>query len=138
MRTRSTPQRRARTDGGTDCKRVTFIVTLAASGSVTFAGASAGLSRKSACALKKRDNAFASLWLRALEAEKASHRGPVKGDTANPRDTVDIVNLRAPDRSIVSAGRDRFFANLQLRLSGASLPERIRQGSCQEYKTVRR
>lgn len=138
MRIRSAPQRRARADGWTGRKRVTFIVTLAASGSVTFGAAAAGLSRKSAYALRKRDSAFASLWERALEAGKVSHRGPVKRDTVNPRDTVNMVNLRTPDRSIASAGRDRFFANLQLRLSGASLPERISQGSCQDYKTVRR
>ena len=138
MRTRSTPQRRTRADGWTDCKRVTFIVTLAASGSVTFAAASAGLSRKSGYALRNRDSASASLWERALEAGKASHRGRVKGETANPRDTVNLVNLRTPDRSAASAGCDLFFANLQLRLSGASLPERISQGSCQDYKTVRR
>jgi len=138
MSIRTSPQRRARADGWTDRKRVTFIVTLVASGSVTFAAASAGPSRKSAYALRDRDSAFASLWERALEAGKASHRGRVKGDTANPRDTVNMVNLRAPDRSNASAGRDRFFANLQLRLSSASSPERIRQGSCQDYKTVRR
>jgi hypothetical protein len=138
MRTRSTPHRRARADGWTDRKRVGFIVTLAAGGSVTFAAASAGLSRKSAYALKKRDSTFASLWKRALEAGKASQRGAVKGDTANPRNTINIVNLRAPDRSIASAGRGRFFANLQLRPPGASSPKQISQGSCQDYKTVRR
>ena len=138
MSIRTSPQRRARADGWTDRKRVTFIVTLVASGSVTFAAASAGLSRKSAYALRNRDSAFASLWERALEAGKASYRGRVNGDTANPRDTVNLVNLRTPDRSAASAGCDLFFANLQLRLSGASSPERIRQASCQEYKTVRR
>jgi hypothetical protein len=64
--------------------------------------------------------------------------GGSKGDTANPRNTINIINLRAPDRSIASAGRDRFFANLHLRLPGASSLERISQGSCQDYKTVRR
>ena len=138
MRTRSTPHRRAPADGSTDRKRVGFIVTLAASGSVTFAAASAGLSRKSAYALKKRDCAFASLWKCALEAGESLRPGGSKGDTANPRNTINIVNLRAPDRSIASAGRDRFFANLQLRLPGASSPKRIREGSCQDLKTVRR
>ena len=138
MRIRTSPQRCTRADGWTDRKRVTFIVTLAASGSVTFAAASACLSRKSAYALKKRDSAFASLWVRALDAAKASHRGTVKDDTANPRNTVNMVNLRAPNRSIASAGRGRFFANLQLRPPGASSPKRIGQGSCQDLKTVRR
>jgi hypothetical protein len=103
MRIRSAPRRRARADGWINHRRVTFIVTLAASGSVTFTSASAGLSRKSAYALKKRDSAFASLWERALEVGKASRRGSAEGDNANPRGTVNMVNLRAPDRSIASA-----------------------------------
>lgn len=53
---------RIRRDGWTNGKRVTFFVTLAATGSVTSACASVGLSRKSAYALRKRDRTFASLW----------------------------------------------------------------------------
>ena len=132
MRLRSALQPVARADGWTRRRSVTFIVTLAASGSVTFAAASAGLSRKSANALKTGGSAFASLWERTLEARKASRRDRVEGDNPRPCDTINFVNLRAPDRSIAMAGRGRFFANLQLRLPGASSPRRISQGSCQE------
>jgi hypothetical protein len=126
MRIRSASLRLARAGGWTCRRRVTFSVTLAAGGSVTFAAASAGLSRKSANALKTGGSAFASLW------ERTSRRDRVEGDNPRPCDTINFVNLRAPDRSIAMAGRGRFFANLQLRLPGASSPERISQGSCQE------
>ena len=57
---------RIRRDGWTKGKRVTFFVTLAATGSVTFAAASVGMSRKSAYALRKRDRTFSSRWDRGL------------------------------------------------------------------------
>ena len=47
-------------------KIVTFIVTLAAGHSVTLAASCAGMSRKSAYALKRRDPAFAAAWKAAL------------------------------------------------------------------------
>lgn len=49
-----------------DARIVTFIVTLAAYRSVTLAAARAGMSRKSAYALKGRNPAFAAAWLAAL------------------------------------------------------------------------
>ena len=49
---------------------VTFIVTLAATGSVTLAAREAGMSRKSAYALRARDPAFAASWDAALNASK--------------------------------------------------------------------
>ena len=53
-------------------RRVTFCLALAASGSVTFAAASAGLSRKSAYARKGRDAGFAAWWDEALAAAAAA------------------------------------------------------------------
>lgn len=50
----------------TESKAVTFIVTLAASRSVTLAAARAGMSRKAAYLLKRRDTSFASAWQAAL------------------------------------------------------------------------
>lgn len=47
---------------------VTFIVTLAATGSVTLAARRAGMSRKSAYALRTRDPAFAYAWAAAMRA----------------------------------------------------------------------
>ena len=47
---------------------VTFIVTLAAGRSVTLAARAAGMSRKSAYALRGRDPAFAAAWNAAILA----------------------------------------------------------------------
>lgn len=49
---------------------VTFIVTLAATRSVTLAARAARMSRKSAYALKSRDPAFAAAWAAALNASR--------------------------------------------------------------------
>jgi molybdenum-dependent DNA-binding transcriptional regulator ModE len=57
---------RIRRDGWTNSRRVTFFVTLPATGSVTLAAASVGMSRKSAYALKKRDRTFFFFWNRGL------------------------------------------------------------------------
>jgi len=64
----SKPHRRRRAGEWTGDKAVTFIVTLAATGSVTLAAGSARMSRKSAYALKTRDPAFAAAWGLALNA----------------------------------------------------------------------
>ena len=53
-------------------KAVTFIVTLAATRNVTFAARAAGMSRKSAYALRKGDRGFASAWDEALRAGKGN------------------------------------------------------------------
>jgi len=57
----SRPRRARRSSDWSPAKAVTFIVTLAAHRSVTLAAAEAGMSRKSAYALKVRDPAFAAL-----------------------------------------------------------------------------
>jgi hypothetical protein len=116
---------RIRRDGWTDARRVTFFVTLAATGSVTFAAASVGMSRKSAYALRKRDATFASLWERALAMRRSTARArPVKGNK-NPQ----AAGLAAPSTGInltaAESERELFFAGLQKRLSGASLRPRI-------------
>ena len=56
-------------------KAVTFIVTLAALRSVTLAADRAGMSRKSAYALKSRDPAFAAAWVAALGSAARHARG---------------------------------------------------------------
>ncbi len=97
--------RRIRADGWTHDRLVTFCVTLAASDNVTFAGASVGLSGKSACALKKRDPAFAALWDRCLAGAKAARlnalRKAAKGDEVyarpNPSRPINFVNSRRDD-----------------------------------------
>jgi hypothetical protein len=137
---------RIRRDGWTNGKRVTFFVTLAATGSVTLAAASVGMSRKSAYALKKRDRTFSSLWDRGLamagKARRNARPPHAEGDKsdapANRATPSNGVKLADPDRALAEADRDRFFAALQMRHSGASLHPRIAQASCQRRETVRR
>lgn len=64
----------------TESKAVTFVVTLAASRSVTLAAARAGMSRKSAYALKRRNPRFAAAWKAALAASAATRRDGDKVD----------------------------------------------------------
>ena len=60
---RQTQAHRPRRSGEwTEGKAIAFIVTLAATGIVTLAAREAGMSRKSAYALKRRDPLFASSW----------------------------------------------------------------------------
>ena len=116
---------RIRRDGWTNSRRVTFFVTLAATGSVTFAAASVGMSRKSAYALRKRDATFAALWERAIAMRRATTRArPGEGNRTRP-----AVDLATPSTGInvaaANSERDLFFTGLQKRLSGASLRPRI-------------
>ena len=65
----SRSRRRLRRSGEwTSEHAVTFIVTLAATGSVTLAARRAGMSRKSAYALRTRDPVFAYAWAAAIRA----------------------------------------------------------------------
>lgn len=70
----SRPLRPRRPGDWTPARAVTFIVTLAATRSVTFAARAAGMSRKAAYALKSRDPAFASAWKAALGAHRPARR----------------------------------------------------------------
>ena len=67
----SRPRRPRRAGEWTPAAAVTFIVSLAASRSVTLAARAAGMSRKSAYALKGRDPAFAFAWAAATQASRA-------------------------------------------------------------------
>jgi hypothetical protein len=72
--------RRPRRSGEwTHDRAVTFIVTLAATQSVTFAARRAGMSRKSAYALKGRDPAFACAWAAAMQAGEGYKVKEVEG-----------------------------------------------------------
>ena len=72
--------RRPRRSGEwTSEQAVTFIVTLAASQSVTLAARRAGMSRKSAYALKHRDSAFAYAWDAAMRASQGYKVKEVEG-----------------------------------------------------------
>jgi hypothetical protein len=99
----------------TDARAVTFIVTLAAHRSVTLAAARAGMSRKAAYALKRRDCGFAAAWESALAAA-APAPAKSKSDTEvyNPPIGGPLGNSAAMprSRSLDARRRDLFFANL--------------------------
>jgi hypothetical protein len=95
-------------------KAVTFLVTLAASGSVTLAARAAGMSRKSAYALKDRDPTFDRAWQSALAARGAHPQGDKVEEVDGPPNPSIQGDSRAIGREILwqSALRDSFFAQL--------------------------
>ena len=117
----SRPRRPHRLGEWTSDKVVTFIVTLAVSQSVTLAARSAGLSRKSAYALKARDPAFAGAWNAAVKARSARRQGNKTEEVRDPPVSLGQGNKRThvrPDdaRGLDSIWRDRFFARLAERI----------------------
>jgi hypothetical protein len=92
-------------------KAVTFIVTLAATQSVTLAAREAGMSRKSAYALRARDAAFAQVWTAALAAPRAK---AAEGDklTRAPPSTSSSRQSTIGAGGQDAARRDLFFARL--------------------------
>ena len=132
----SPPRRRRRSHEWDAGKAVTFIVTLAATRSVTLAAREAGMSRKSAYALRDRDTAFAKAWAAALGTRKGDkveevEEPPVassRGDTRTAKRDRHLRRRAAEDR------RDLFFARLaartgrtrplrQMSLSGDTFPD---------------
>ena len=122
----SFPSRPRRAYEWSNGKIVTFLVTLAATQSVTLAARGAGMSRKSAYALKVRDPAFADAWAKALHASKG-HKveeikgvpvSPPQGDAATRAATSSVStgqHAREDERRRQNAFRDRFFAQLASR-----------------------
>jgi hypothetical protein len=125
----SRPQRARRAGEWTPEKAVTFIVTLVATGRVTLAARNAGMSRKSAYALKSRDPAFASAWTAAIKAgaTKRARTAPSlsKGDKVDEVDAGGVPAPQgdktardsrwsndAPRRQATAEQRDLFFARL--------------------------
>jgi len=113
------PHRSHEWDAG---RAVTFIVTLAARRSVTLAATAAGMSRKSAYALKDRDPLFAAAWnaaLKAREGDKA-HKADTpppatpEGDIRTPMGpSVSAANPTDEARRFAELQRDLFFARLR-------------------------
>jgi hypothetical protein len=139
----SPPRRPRRSGEWTPAKAVTFIVTLAASRSVTLAAHEAGMSRKSAYALKDRDRAFAAAWNAALKARDAVRpKARAKGDKSDSSDNPRSARLQGDSaraapawnplmddergalRHAESARRDWFFASLARPLVSAPLAAR--------------
>jgi hypothetical protein len=101
----------------TEAKAVTFIVTLAASQSVTLAAARASMSRKSAYALRNRDPAFDAAWNAAISVAgarraEASVQVDEIGEVDSPRfkDRRGCKKLRTQDGPFDALMRDLFFA----------------------------
>ena len=80
----SRPRRARRSHEWNDRSTVTFIVTLAASRSVTLAARSAGMSRKAAYALRHRDPSFDAAWNAALNAGEGDKVQEVEGAPVSP------------------------------------------------------
>ncbi len=110
------PRRPRRKWEWTDAKAVTFIVTLAARRSVTLAAARAGMSRKSAYALRDRDPAFAAAWDKAWDAGAPRHRWTAikgnKGDEGYDPPVRSLPGDSVTQRSVISP--DNPFANVDL------------------------
>jgi len=107
----SRPLRPRRSGDWTPAKAVTFIVTLAATRSVTLAARSAGMSRKAAYALKSRDRAFSSAWKAALAANRAAPRQGNKVDEVKGHPFSPGQGNRA-FRGFEAGLRDQFFSAL--------------------------
>ncbi|HEY7004971.1 MAG TPA: hypothetical protein VH392_00660 [Sphingomicrobium sp.] len=116
----SRPRRTHRFHEWSAGKAVTFIVTLAATQSVTLAAREAGMSRKSAYALKARDSAFAAAWAAAVNAGAKVSR---EGDKVNEVDEARVSSGRG-DTSPSRSERERDFVRLLsiLRESGPLAP----------------
>jgi hypothetical protein len=84
MQLLSSPIRTRRPGEWSAGSAILFIVTLAAKGHVTLAARAAGMSRKSAYALRKRDPLFARAWNAAIAAAAAAMSSePAKGDNTH-------------------------------------------------------
>ena len=119
MQLLSCPLRPRRPGEWTAGSAILFIVTLAAKGSVTLACRDAGMSRKSAYALRKRDPLFAGAWESAARAAAATASNESKkGNSSRPvgpstSSSVSIDPPRARGSSPVRpAWHDRLLAEL--------------------------
>ena len=104
------PPLRARRAGDWNAgKAVTFIVTLAATRTVTLAARAAGMSRRSAYVLYKRDSAFAAAW----DAAFAVRQGNKVDEVDDPPISIVQGNSRPRTTRVLDAlRRDRYFARL--------------------------
>ena len=109
----SRPRRPHRFGEWTSDRAVTFIVTLAATRSVTLAARAAWMSRKSAYALKARDSVFGAAWRQALNAgAKRSADGNKVEKVHEPRVSPGLGNT-SPSRRDREADFARLVATLR-------------------------
>ena len=104
----SRPRRQRRAGEWSTERAVTFIVTLAATQSVTLAARAAGISRKSAYSLKGRDPAFASAWSAAMRAARGNKVEEVERPPVSTRHRNALPSWRERERAFV-----RFIAALR-------------------------
>ena len=102
-------------------KAVTFVVTLAATQSVTLAARAAGMSRKSAYAFRARNAAFAQAWAVALAAPRSKASQGDKAKRAAPSTSSTRQSAIRPSEQH-AARRDRFFARLAATRKLATTP----------------
>jgi hypothetical protein len=112
----SKPRRPRRAGEWAADNAVTFIVTLAATQSVTLAARGARMSRKSAYALRARDPAFAAAWALALKAVGA-HSG--EGNKVEEVEDPPVPSGQG-DASPSRLGRGREFAGLVAKLRAST------------------
>ena len=111
----SRPRRPHRSGEWTSDRAVTFIVTLAATRSVTLAAREARMSRKWAYALKSRDCVFAAAWSQALKAApKRSAQGNKVEKVHGP-----AVSSSPGNKPLSRPDRERALAGLVARLRGS-------------------
>ena len=124
----SRPRRARRSGEWTSERAVTFIVTLGTSRCVTLAARAAGMSRKSAYALKNRDPAFAAAWRAALQVGEAARVKaqlcPARQGNSQSGASPSTLSTSMPRRSLeaASAEREEFFARLR---ESAALAPRV-------------
>ncbi len=115
MQLLSHPRRNRRNGEWSGGKAVIFIVTLGATRSVTLAARSAGMSRKSAYALKSRDPAFAQAWNAALAVKP-----PATAERDKPKPATPSTSSSSMPSTLAAKHeemrRDRFFAMLRARI----------------------
>jgi len=102
-------------------KAVTFIVTLAATQSVTLAAREAGMSRKSAYAFRARDASFAHAWDVALGASRAEAAEGDKAERTAPSTSSSRQGVSDPAGQD-AARRYLFFARLAATRTLGSTP----------------
>ena len=111
MLRRSAPRRPRRLGEWSEARAVTFIVTLAATQNVTLAARRAGMSRKSAYALKSRDPAFTAAWAAAVTAgSRVRIEGDKVGEVRERRISRPLGDTRIADFD--AELRDHFFSRI--------------------------
>ena len=90
----------------TKSKAIAFIVTFASTGTVTFAAREAGMSRKVAYALERRDFLFARSWDAAKRIAERIHGAETEGNSRRAA-APSTSSIRSVGRLVSSPGPER-------------------------------